>query len=168
MVSRPSSDRIKTNLIVGPVALLKQWEIEIKKVKLSNDLISASLLRCLLDFCIWLKIDSCSFFLPTLLFVHEIGYSHPLAHSNSHTHRTHLHIPIANAYTQTQHTQIQCTHVGLGVWWVCKLCIGERVVYCVPSVCRVRIFDFLENPFHLLFSSLLLNGSDEIVFLNLR
>lgn len=45
MVSRPSSDRIKTNLIVGPVALLKQWEIEIKKVKLSNDLTSASPLR---------------------------------------------------------------------------------------------------------------------------
>ncbi|KKY29656.1 putative dna repair protein rad5 [Diaporthe ampelina] len=36
MVSRPSSDRIKTNLIVGPVALLKQWEIEIKK-KLKPD-----------------------------------------------------------------------------------------------------------------------------------
>ncbi|KAI3397780.1 hypothetical protein diail_10313 [Diaporthe ilicicola] len=31
IVSRPSSERIKTNLIVGPVALLKQWEIEIKK-----------------------------------------------------------------------------------------------------------------------------------------
>lgn len=38
MVSRPSSDRIKTNLIVGPIALLKQWEIEIKKVTLSNSL----------------------------------------------------------------------------------------------------------------------------------
>lgn len=38
MVSRPSSDRIKTNLIVGPIALLKQWEIEIKKVRLSNSL----------------------------------------------------------------------------------------------------------------------------------
>lgn len=32
MVSRPSPDsRNKTNLIVGPIALLKQWEIEIKK-----------------------------------------------------------------------------------------------------------------------------------------
>ncbi|KAF3768671.1 hypothetical protein M406DRAFT_81901 [Cryphonectria parasitica EP155] len=31
MVSRRSSDKIKTNLIVGPVALIKQWEIEIKK-----------------------------------------------------------------------------------------------------------------------------------------
>ncbi|KAH8744671.1 SWI/SNF family DNA-dependent ATPase-like protein, partial [Diaporthe sp. PMI_573] len=32
MVSRPSSDsRNKTNLIVGPIALLKQWKIEIKK-----------------------------------------------------------------------------------------------------------------------------------------
>lgn len=38
MVSRPSSDRIKTNLIVGPIALLKQWEIEIKKVTLSDSL----------------------------------------------------------------------------------------------------------------------------------
>ena len=38
MVSRPSSDRIKTNLIVGPIALLKQWEIEIKKVTFSNNL----------------------------------------------------------------------------------------------------------------------------------
>ncbi|KAJ4416620.1 hypothetical protein N0V82_006629 [Gnomoniopsis sp. IMI 355080] len=34
LVSRQSSDRIKTNLIVGPVALVKQWEVEIaKKVK---------------------------------------------------------------------------------------------------------------------------------------
>lgn len=34
MMSRQSSDRIKTNLIVGPVALVRQWEIEIaKKVK---------------------------------------------------------------------------------------------------------------------------------------
>lgn len=34
MVNRPSSDRVKTNLIVGPVALIKQWETEImKKVK---------------------------------------------------------------------------------------------------------------------------------------
>lgn len=31
MVSRASSDRIKTNLIVGPVALIKQWETELKK-----------------------------------------------------------------------------------------------------------------------------------------
>lgn len=31
MVSRPASDRLKTNLIVGPVALIKQWETEIKK-----------------------------------------------------------------------------------------------------------------------------------------
>lgn len=34
MMSRQSPDRIKTNLIVGPVALVKQWEVEIaKKVK---------------------------------------------------------------------------------------------------------------------------------------
>lgn len=34
MISRQSVDRIKTNLIVGPVALVRQWEIEIaKKVK---------------------------------------------------------------------------------------------------------------------------------------
>lgn len=34
MISRQSSDKIKTNLIVGPVALVKQWEVEIaKKVK---------------------------------------------------------------------------------------------------------------------------------------
>lgn len=34
LMSRQSSDRIKTNLIVGPVALVKQWEVEIaKKVK---------------------------------------------------------------------------------------------------------------------------------------
>lgn len=31
MVSRKSSDRVKTNLIVGPVALIKQWETELKK-----------------------------------------------------------------------------------------------------------------------------------------
>ncbi|KAL2262941.1 hypothetical protein VTK26DRAFT_8867 [Humicola hyalothermophila] len=31
MVSRPSSDNIKTNLIIGPVALIKQWEHEVKK-----------------------------------------------------------------------------------------------------------------------------------------
>lgn len=31
MVSRKSSDRLKTNLIVGPVALIKQWETELKK-----------------------------------------------------------------------------------------------------------------------------------------
>lgn len=43
MVSRPSSDRIKTNLIVGPIALLKQWEIEIKKVILTNNLESVHL-----------------------------------------------------------------------------------------------------------------------------
>lgn len=43
MVSRPSSDRIKTNLIVGPIALLKQWEIEIKKVTLSKNLVSVHL-----------------------------------------------------------------------------------------------------------------------------
>ncbi|KAJ4298722.1 hypothetical protein N0V88_003754 [Collariella sp. IMI 366227] len=30
MVSRPSTDNVKTNLIVGPVALIKQWEQEIK------------------------------------------------------------------------------------------------------------------------------------------
>lgn len=41
MVSRPSPDsRNKTNLIVGPIALLKQWEIEIKKVIFSNKLAS--------------------------------------------------------------------------------------------------------------------------------
>lgn len=132
MVSRPSSDRIKTNLIVGPVALLKQWEIEIKKVKLSNDLISASLLRCFLDFCtptrIWLKLI-CAHSSPQPSFFHEIGHSHSLAYFNSHTHPTHLHTPIANPYNQTQHTQIQHTHVGMGVWWVCKLSIGERVMY---------------------------------------
>lgn len=34
LVSRQSSERSKTNLIVGPVALVKQWEVEIaKKVK---------------------------------------------------------------------------------------------------------------------------------------
>lgn len=34
MMSRQSPDRIRTNLIVGPVALVKQWEVEIaKKVK---------------------------------------------------------------------------------------------------------------------------------------
>ncbi|KAK4155315.1 P-loop containing nucleoside triphosphate hydrolase protein [Chaetomidium leptoderma] len=31
MVTRPSSDIIKTNLIIGPVALIKQWELEVKK-----------------------------------------------------------------------------------------------------------------------------------------
>lgn len=31
MVSRQSSDRVKTNLIIGPVALIKQWETEISK-----------------------------------------------------------------------------------------------------------------------------------------
>ena len=31
MVSRPSSDKLKTNLIVGPVSLIKQWETEIRK-----------------------------------------------------------------------------------------------------------------------------------------
>lgn len=31
MVSRPSADNIKTNLIIGPVSLIKQWELEIKK-----------------------------------------------------------------------------------------------------------------------------------------
>ncbi|KAH6854916.1 SNF2 family N-terminal domain-containing protein [Chaetomium sp. MPI-CAGE-AT-0009] len=31
MVSRPSSENIKTNLIIGPVALIKQWELEVKK-----------------------------------------------------------------------------------------------------------------------------------------
>ncbi|KUI73471.1 hypothetical protein VM1G_08954 [Cytospora mali] len=39
MVSRPASDRLKTNLIVGPVSLIKQWETEIrKKVKPGNRL----------------------------------------------------------------------------------------------------------------------------------
>lgn len=31
MVSRPSSGKTKTNLIIGPVALIKQWETEINK-----------------------------------------------------------------------------------------------------------------------------------------
>ncbi|KAK4250903.1 SNF2 family N-terminal domain-containing protein [Corynascus novoguineensis] len=31
MVSRPSTDNVKTNLIIGPVALIKQWELEVKK-----------------------------------------------------------------------------------------------------------------------------------------
>lgn len=31
MVNRPASDRLKTNLIVGPVSLIKQWETEIRK-----------------------------------------------------------------------------------------------------------------------------------------
>ncbi|KAK4125303.1 hypothetical protein N657DRAFT_362668 [Parathielavia appendiculata] len=31
MVSRRSSENIKTNLIIGPVALIKQWESEVKK-----------------------------------------------------------------------------------------------------------------------------------------
>ncbi|SPQ19048.1 f785f566-b04f-4de8-b33a-3f32fa42f9e3 [Thermothielavioides terrestris] len=40
MVSRPSSDRnIKTNLIVGPVALIKQWEQEVRtKLKAAHKL----------------------------------------------------------------------------------------------------------------------------------
>ncbi|ROW13836.1 hypothetical protein VPNG_03589 [Cytospora leucostoma] len=39
MVSRPASDRLKTNLIVGPVSLIKQWETEIrKKIKPGNRL----------------------------------------------------------------------------------------------------------------------------------
>lgn len=39
IVNRPSSDRVKTNLIVGPVALIKQWETEIhKKVKSQHKL----------------------------------------------------------------------------------------------------------------------------------
>ncbi|KAL2150297.1 hypothetical protein VTH82DRAFT_7973 [Thermothelomyces myriococcoides] len=35
IVSRPSTDDIKTNLIIGPVALIKQWELEVKR-KLKN------------------------------------------------------------------------------------------------------------------------------------
>lgn len=31
LLNRPPSDRVKTNLIVGPVALIKQWESEIRK-----------------------------------------------------------------------------------------------------------------------------------------
>lgn len=31
MVTRKSTDALKTNLIVGPVALIKQWEVEIRK-----------------------------------------------------------------------------------------------------------------------------------------
>lgn len=54
--------------------------------------------------------------------------------------------------------------------------MGVQIVYRRASgvLCTLRlpgaIFDFLslEKLFHLLFSSLLLNGSDEIVFLNLR
>ncbi|KAH8754089.1 SNF2 family N-terminal domain-containing protein [Diaporthe sp. PMI_573] len=46
MVSRPSPDnRNKTNLIVGPVALLKQWEVEIKKKLKPNHRLSVLLLH---------------------------------------------------------------------------------------------------------------------------
>lgn len=45
MVSRKSSDRIKTNLIVGPVALIKQWETEIKKKTKSGHQLSVFLLH---------------------------------------------------------------------------------------------------------------------------
>lgn len=45
MVTRPSSDRIKTNLIVGPVALIKQWETEIKKKVKSTHALSVLLMH---------------------------------------------------------------------------------------------------------------------------
>lgn len=45
MVSRQSSDRIKTNLIVGPVALIKQWETEINKKLRSPQKLSVHLLH---------------------------------------------------------------------------------------------------------------------------
>lgn len=46
MVNRPSSDRaIKTNLIIGPVALIKQWETEIKKKVKSRHALSVLLLH---------------------------------------------------------------------------------------------------------------------------
>lgn len=45
MVSRKSSDRVKTNLIVGPVALIKQWETEIKKKVKAQHTLSVFLLH---------------------------------------------------------------------------------------------------------------------------
>ncbi|PSR93868.1 P-loop containing nucleoside triphosphate hydrolase protein [Coniella lustricola] len=45
LVSRQSTDRIKTNLIVGPVALLKQWELELKKKLKSGHQLSILLLH---------------------------------------------------------------------------------------------------------------------------
>ncbi|KAL2158389.1 hypothetical protein VTH06DRAFT_4437 [Thermothelomyces fergusii] len=41
IVSRPSTDDIKTNLIIGPVALIKQWELEVKKKLKSTHALSA-------------------------------------------------------------------------------------------------------------------------------
>ncbi|KAL2169713.1 hypothetical protein VTG60DRAFT_5766 [Thermothelomyces hinnuleus] len=43
IVSRPSTDNIKTNLIIGPVALIKQWEREVKKKLKSTHKLSAFL-----------------------------------------------------------------------------------------------------------------------------
>ncbi|KAL2130227.1 hypothetical protein VTI74DRAFT_6724 [Chaetomium olivicolor] len=45
MVSRQSSDNVKTNLIVGPVALIKQWEQEIKKKLKASHKMSVYLLH---------------------------------------------------------------------------------------------------------------------------
>ncbi|KXX74531.1 ATP-dependent helicase ULS1 [Madurella mycetomatis] len=45
MVSRPSSDDIKTNLIIGPVALIKQWEQEVKKKLKASHKMSVFLLH---------------------------------------------------------------------------------------------------------------------------
>ncbi|KAK0703564.1 SNF2 family N-terminal domain-containing protein [Lasiosphaeria miniovina] len=45
MVSRPSFDNIKTNLIIGPVALIKQWEQEIKKKLKGSHKLSVFLLH---------------------------------------------------------------------------------------------------------------------------
>lgn len=45
MVSRQSSDRVKTNLIVGPVALIKQWENEINKKLRAPQRLSVHLLH---------------------------------------------------------------------------------------------------------------------------
>ncbi|KAK4042477.1 P-loop containing nucleoside triphosphate hydrolase protein [Parachaetomium inaequale] len=45
MVSRPAPDNIKTNLIIGPVALIKQWELEIKKKLKASHKLSVFLLH---------------------------------------------------------------------------------------------------------------------------
>ncbi|KAK3335422.1 SNF2 family N-terminal domain-containing protein [Cercophora scortea] len=45
IVSRKSIDEIKTNLIIGPVALIKQWEHEIKKKLKSSHSLSVCLLH---------------------------------------------------------------------------------------------------------------------------
>jgi SNF2 family DNA or RNA helicase len=45
MVTRPASDSIKTNLIIGPVALIKQWQTEIKRKVESRNSLSVYLLH---------------------------------------------------------------------------------------------------------------------------